>query len=49
MLKISELYIHPIKSLGGIRLDSSEVTDRGLKYDRRWLLVDSNSCFFTGS
>ncbi len=47
MLKVSELYIHPIKSLGGISLQSAEVTDRGLKHDRRWLLVDGNNCFFT--
>jgi uncharacterized protein YcbX len=47
MLQVSELYIHPIKSLGGISLQSAEVTDRGLKHDRRWLLVDENNCFFT--
>jgi uncharacterized protein YcbX len=47
MLKVSELYRHPIKSLGGISLQSAEVTDRGLKHDRRWLLIDENNCFFT--
>ncbi|MBL1213832.1 MAG: MOSC domain-containing protein [Ignavibacteriae bacterium] len=47
MLKVSELYIHPIKSLGGISLKTAEVTDRGLKHDRRLLLVDENNCFFT--
>jgi hypothetical protein len=47
MLKVSELFIYPIKSLGGIKLNNAEVTDRGLKNDHRWLLVDSNNCFFT--
>lgn len=47
MLKVSELYIHPIKSLGGISLKTADVTDRGLKYDRRWLLIDENNRFFT--
>jgi uncharacterized protein YcbX len=45
MLQVSELYIYPIKSLGGIALNSVEVTDRGFKYDRRWMLVDGNNRF----
>lgn len=44
---LSDLYIYPVKSLGGIRLKSSEVTERGLKYDRRWLLVDESGKFIT--
>ena len=47
MLKISELYIYPIKSLAGIAADSASLTDRGFKYDRRWLLVDENNIFLT--
>lgn len=47
MLTISELYIYPIKSLGGISLSYAEVTDRGLKYDRRWMLVDEQNRFLT--
>lgn len=40
MLQLSEIYIYPIKSLGGIRLSASLLTERGLAYDRRWMLVD---------
>lgn len=47
MLTISALYIYPIKSLGGISLTSAAVTDRGLKYDRRWMLVDEQHRFLT--
>lgn len=47
MLTISEINIYPIKSLGGISLNAAEVTDRGLKYDRRWMLVDENNRFLT--
>ncbi|MBE9583697.1 MOSC domain-containing protein [Mucilaginibacter sp. JRF] len=47
MLKVSALYIYPVKSLGGIELQQAEVTDRGLKYDRRWLLVDAENRFMT--
>ena len=47
MLRISQLFIYPIKSLRGISLSSSMVTDRGLQYDRRWMLVDANNSFLT--
>jgi uncharacterized protein len=47
MLKISEIYIYPIKSLGGISFQQAEVTDRGFKYDRRWMLVDDNNRFLS--
>ena len=47
MLTLSEINIYPIKSLGGISLQSSEVEERGLKYDRRWVLVDESNKFFT--
>ncbi len=47
MYTLSEINIYPIKSLGGISLQSSEVEERGLKYDRRWVLVDESNTFFT--
>ncbi len=47
MLQLSEIWIYPVKSLGGIPLQQSKVTDRGLEHDRRWLLVDENACFIT--
>lgn len=45
--KLSEICIYPVKSLAGISVNSAEVTDRGLKHDRRWMLVDNNNKFFT--
>lgn len=47
MLTISQLFIYPIKSLSGISVDSCEVTNRGLKNDRRWMVVDKNNQFLT--
>jgi uncharacterized protein YcbX len=47
MLRISQLYIYPVKSLGGIALDKATVTDRGFQYDRRWMLVDRNNLFIS--
>ncbi len=46
-MKISGIFIYPIKSLKGISLESSVVEKRGLQYDRRWMLVDENGEFFT--
>ncbi len=47
MLTLSEINIYPVKSLGGISLQFAEVEERGLKYDRRWVLVDETNTFFT--
>lgn len=47
MYSISQLIIYPIKSLGGFTVQSAQLTDRGLQYDRRWMLVDGNNKFLT--
>ena len=47
MLIISELLIYPIKSLRGISVKSANVTDRGFKHDRRWMLIDHFGNFMT--
>ncbi|MBG8552169.1 MOSC domain-containing protein [Hymenobacter guriensis] len=46
-LLLSDLYIYPVKSLGGIRVTEAEVTARGLRHDRRWLIVDHRNQFMT--
>lgn len=45
--KVSELYIYPVKSLGGISIPQAEITERGFKYDRRWMLVDKDGQFLS--
>lgn len=47
MIKLSEIWIYPVKSLGGIRLKTAQVEGRGLQYDRRWLIVDEVGQFVT--
>lgn len=44
---VSEITIYPIKSLGGISLQETIVEERGLQYDRRWVLADENNIFIT--
>ncbi len=46
-MRVSELYIYPIKSLGGILLNEAIVEERGLKHDRRFMLTNKNGDFFT--
>lgn len=46
-LVITSLFIYPIKSLAGISIKDSQVESRGLKFDRRWMLVDDNNQFIT--
>ena len=47
MLRLTELWIYPVKSLAGISLPVADLTDRGLRYDRRWMLVDAAGGFLT--
>ncbi|MBC5774161.1 MOSC domain-containing protein [Pontibacter sp. KCTC 32443] len=44
---LSSIYIYPIKSLGGISLQQAQVQERGLKNDRRWMLVDEEGNFLS--
>lgn len=47
MVRISQLYIYPVKSLGGIALQQAKVTSRGLEHDRRWMLIDAGKQFLS--
>ena len=44
---LQDIFIYPIKSLGGIRLTEAQVEIPGLALDRRWMLVDANGVFLT--
>lgn len=46
-MELSEINIYPIKSLAGISLNESVVEEKGLQFDRRWMLVDEKGMFFT--
>lgn len=46
-MHVSELVVYPIKSLGGINVDRWPVEKRGLKHDRRWMIVDGEGNFLT--
>jgi uncharacterized protein YcbX len=44
---LTGLFIYPVKSLGGISVPAAELTPQGLRYDRRWLIVDERNRFLT--
>jgi uncharacterized protein YcbX len=46
-LMLSEIYVYPIKSLRGISVRHAGVEARGLRYDRRWMLVDEQGKFLS--
>ena len=47
MPSLSSIFIYPIKSLTGIQLNQSVITKTGLKYDRKWMLVDKQKQFLS--
>ncbi len=44
---VSQLVIYPIKSCGGIPVSEAVVERRGFRYDRRWMIVDTDRRFMT--
>lgn len=46
-MKLTEINVYPIKSLKGISLNEAKVENRGLEFDRRWMLVDEQNKFLT--
>lgn len=48
MQSLTEIYIYPIKSTKGIGLPQAIVEEKGLKDDRRYMVVDLEGKFITG-
>ncbi|PKN57149.1 MAG: MOSC domain-containing protein [Deltaproteobacteria bacterium HGW-Deltaproteobacteria-14] len=46
-MNLSALFIYPIKSAGGVALDTAEVDDFGLAADRRFMVVDKGGRMVT--
>jgi uncharacterized protein len=44
---ISSLYVYPVKSCRGVAVESSSIGDRGLAFDREWMIVDGDGRFVT--
>lgn len=46
-MKLSKIYIYPIKSLAGFQVMTSKLKIRGLENDRRFMLIDKQGVFMT--
>ncbi len=46
-MHLSEINIYPVKSLAGTSLKKSIVKERGLQFDRRWMLINQKNEFLT--
>lgn len=46
-MRLSALYLHPLKSAATRSVDAIDVEPRGPRFDRRWLVVDAEGRFVT--
>lgn len=44
---LRDIHVYPVKSLAGLRVDQWPVDKRGLKFDRKWMLVDADQRFLS--
>ncbi len=44
---IQELYVYPIKSCRGIKIQSTKVLKNGFEFDRNWMIVDEKNVFLS--
>jgi uncharacterized protein YcbX len=47
MLTIASLHVYPVKSCRGVALPQSDLTPRGLRHDREWMVVTPEGRFLT--
>ncbi|MGH6644127.1 MAG: MOSC domain-containing protein, partial [Bradyrhizobium sp.] len=47
-MQLSGLYLYPIKSSAPLEVKTAVVEPRGLRHDRRWMVVDTEGRFLTG-
>ena len=47
MAQITDLYIYPVKSLKGIALKEAQTAQRGLEFDREWMITDQDYNFIS--
>lgn len=41
------MVIYPVKGMGGVSVSTAEVLERGMKWDRHWMLIDGNGKFLS--
>lgn len=46
-LILKQMFIYPVKSLAGIAVERWQVDEKGLLYDRKWMLIDEEQQFLS--
>ena len=46
---VTSLTVYPVKSCGGVSLQSARVSATGLLFDRAWMVVDQRTALAIGS
>ncbi|MFK7809212.1 MAG: MOSC domain-containing protein [Saprospiraceae bacterium] len=46
-MTVSQLFLYPVKSLSGISVDNANMTKRGFRFDRRWMVVNNENLFMS--
>lgn len=46
-MKLATIRVYPVKSLHGIPLSEATIDRRGIRWDRRWMVVDEHGMFMT--
>lgn len=47
-MRLSNLYLYPVKSAAPLAVETALAEPRGMRHDRRWLVVDEGNRFLTG-
>src|ERR1700733_9101353 len=47
MPKISDLFVYPVKSCAGVRVEDVAIVPTGFEFDRNWMVVDADGMFVT--
>jgi uncharacterized protein len=47
MPTISDLFVYPVKSCAGVRMNEVSIVATGFEFDRNWMVVDSGAAFVT--
>ena len=47
MPKIAELFVYPVKSCAGVRMDEVAIVPTGFEFDRNWMVIDESGTFVT--
>ena len=47
MPKIAELFVYPVKSCAGVRMDEVSIVPTGFEFDRNWMVIDGSGTFVT--